>query len=528
MPMCARSISANTSGCDRADAISMKPSLGLRTSQQLALTPQLQQSIRLLQMSTAELEQEIERCLAENPLLETRDMHLERISISSISGSGSGSGSEGSQESSAGESPSASEPSESAEVSGSGEDAMPGSAESWSSPGGRGNSSDDDNDWTTQQAQPVSLRDHLHEQARSLHLSTRDLAWLELLIESLDDDGYLRDPLEELEAGVADLFEQALGERLDADEMVLGLKLLQGMDPAGVGARSLKECLGLQLARMTNERHAGTMAAPMMLARRIVDGDGLLESLGARDFGDLCKTLQCDRESLREAVHLIQRLNPRPANAFRDDAAEAVIPDVIAFRSEGRGAHRWHVRLNESAVPRLSINPVYAELIRQDRASSMATQLQEARWMIKNVQQRFDTILRVAQAIAVEQQAFFEEGELAMKPLVLREIAQHCELHESTVSRVTTNKFILTPRGTFELKYFFTSHVATDSGGTASSTAIRARIRQWISAEDPRKPLSDQQIADRFGEEGVQVARRTIAKYREALRIDPVSQRRKL
>ena len=185
-------------------------------------------------------------------------------------------------------------------------------------------------------------------------------------------------------------------------------------------------------------------------------------------------------------------------------------------------------RLNESAIPRLTINPVYAEMIREDRQHRMSSQLQEARWMIKNIQQRFDTILRVAQAIAMEQQAFFEHGELAMKPLVLREIAELCELHESTVSRVTTNKYILTPKGTFELKYFFASHVSTDSGGTASSTAIRAKIKQWISEEDPRKPLSDQQIADRFVQEGVQVARRTIAKYREALRIEPVSQRKQL
>lgn len=516
MSMCARSIWANTSACDRRRPMSMKPSLGLRTSQQLALTPQLQQSIRLLQMSTAELEQEIERCLAENPLLETVEVRRERIETATPTESPAPE---------SGEQPASQDNSEHAD---SGDEGMPGSAESWSASGARGSSPDDDNDWTTQQAQPVSLPDHLHEQARSLHLSTRDLAWLETLIESLDDDGYLRDTLEELEESIADLFERALGERLDADEMMLGLRLLQRMDPPGVGARNLQECLALQLTRLAAESRRASHAELLALASRIVNDADLLQSLGARDFGEMCKTLSCERDRLREAVAIIQRLNPRPGNAFRDDAAEAVIPDVIAFRVDGRGSSRWQVRLNESAVPRLSINPVYAELIRQDRASSMSTQLQEARWMIKNIQQRFDTILRVAQAITIEQQAFFEEGELAMKPLVLREIAQRCELHESTVSRVTTNKYILTPRGTFELKYFFTSHVGTDTGGTASSTAIRARIRQWISAEDPRKPLSDQQIADRFGEEGVQVARRTIAKYREALRIEPVSQRRKL
>jgi RNA polymerase sigma-54 factor len=254
----------------------------------------------------------------------------------------------------------------------------------------------------------------------------------------------------------------------------------------------------------------------------------LLNALGAKEFKELCKTLSCDRDELRLAVALIQGLNPRPGKEFQHDAAETVIPDVIAYRAPARNGGNWQVRLNESAVPRLTINPVYAEMIRDDRHHSMSSQLQEARWMMKNIQQRFDTILRVAQAIAVEQQAFFEHGELAMKPLVLREIAQRCELHESTVSRVTTNKYMLTPKGTFELKYFFASHVSTDSGGTASSTAIRAKIKQWVAEEDPRKPLSDQQIADRFVQDGVQVARRTIAKYREALKIDPVSQRKQL
>jgi RNA polymerase sigma-54 factor len=189
-------------------------------------------------------------------------------------------------------------------------------------------------------------------------------------------------------------------------------------------------------------------------------------------------------------VLLIQRLNPKPGAAFSEDAAESIVPDVIAYRVGTRKSSKWQIRLNESAVPRLSINPLYAELIRQERASSMTAQLQEARWVIKNIQQRFDTILRVSQAIAIEQQEFFERGEIAMRPLVLREIAERCELHESTVSRVTTNKYMLTPRGTFELKYFFTSHVRTEGGGIASSTALQAKIRQWVAEEDPRRPLS--------------------------------------
>jgi RNA polymerase sigma-54 factor len=481
----------------------MKPTLGLRVSQHLALTPQLQQSIRLLQMSTAELEEEIERFLAENPLLETQDSAAQssneplrnEIAHEDFDRTGA-------------------------------DDRQPGSAENWSASGSRGG--DEDQDWSTQRAQPVSLRDHLHEQAHDLNLSERDMAWLDVLIESLDDDGYLRESLVELEVAIADVFEATFGERLDPDELQLGLKLLQSMDPVGVGARSLQDCLLLQLERLEGRPTTITTRDTLMLAKRIVEDDALLKALGAKEFKGLCKTLACDRDALRTAVELIQGLNPRPGKDFQQDAAETVIPDVIAYRAQTREGLVWQVRLNESAIPRLTVNPMYVEMIRDDRNHSMSSQLQEARWMIKNIQQRFDTILRVAQAIAAEQQDFFEHGELAMKPLVLREIAQRCELHESTVSRVTTNKYILTPKGTFELKYFFASHVNTDAGGTASSTAIRATIKQWISEEDPRKPLSDQQIADRFVQDGVQVARRTIAKYREALRIEPVSQRKQL
>lgn len=482
----------------------MKPSLGLRIAQHLALTPQLQQSIRLLQMSTAELEEEIEKFLAENPLLETQDSPSEdTVSLGAAD-----------SDSNAFERDTA-------------DDSQPGTAENWSASGSRG-ADDDDQDWSAQRAQPRSLRDHLHEQAHDLALSERDMAWLDVLIESLDDDGYLRESLVEIEVAIADPFEAHFGDRLDADELQLGLRLLQSMDPPGVGARSLQDCLLLQLERLEQSTGDKANSDALALAKCIVSNDDYLTALGAKEFKELCKQLACDRDALRAAVELIQRLNPRPGKDFQQAAAQTVIPDVIAYRSQTRKGQVWQVRLNESAIPRLTINPVYAEMIREDRQHSMSSQLQEARWMIKNIQQRFDTILRVAQAIAMEQQAFFEHGELAMKPLVLREIAELCELHESTVSRVTTNKYILTPKGTFELKYFFASHVSTDSGGTASSTAIRAKIKQWISEEDPRKPLSDQQIADRFVQEGVQVARRTIAKYREALRIEPVSQRKQL
>ncbi len=471
----------------------MKPTLGLRTTQHLALTPQLQQSIRLLQMSTAELEQEIERYVSENPLLEIAD-----------------------HQSASGEAMQASttEP-DNAEAS---------SQESWSGSASLGA----DDEWAWQRAQPISLHDYLFEQACALPLSDRDMTWLEVLIESVDDDGYLRDSLEELEQSIAADFCDRFGERLDADEQLLGLRLLQSMEPAGVGARSAQECLLLQLERLGKSEHQALSTSPITLAKTIVSNQALFAALSTKDFAELSKQLHCSRDELKAGIDCIYALHPKPGSAFSQDAAQTVIPDVIAYRSHQPGGARWAVRLNEAAMPRLSINPAYVSVIREGQAPSMQAQLQEARWVIKNIQQRFDTILRVAQAIAQSQQEFFDYGEQAMRPLVLREIAEQCGLHESTVSRVTNNKYLLTPRGTFELKFFFASHVSTESGGTASSTAIRAKIRQWISEENPRKPLSDQQLADRFCAEGVQIARRTIAKYREALRIEPVSQRKQL
>jgi RNA polymerase sigma-54 factor len=480
----------------------MKPTLGLRVSQHLALTPQLQQSIRLLQMSTAELEQEIEKFIAENPLLEADEPVLARTIPQSE--------------------PATLSPQDDAFIPAteSSEEQIPGQAESWSATSGNRIDRDDDNDWMVQRAQHIRLQDHLHEQAMALALSDRDRVWLDVLIESLDDDGYLREPLHDIEASIAEAFEENFESRLDEQELELGLKLLQSMEPTGVGARTLSECLTLQLLKLDLPESP--------LALELVRDPDHLQTLARHDFKALCKRLNCDREALKAAQALIQRLDPRPGRPFEPDTTQTVIPDVIAYKTTQPSGSIWRVRLNAAAIPRLSVNPVYSKLISEDRGHAMSGQLQEARWMIKNIEQRFDTILRVSQAIAQEQQLFFEAGELAMRPLVLREIAQRCDLHESTVSRVTTNKYILTPKGTFELKYFFSSHVSTDDGGTASSAAIRARIRQWINEEDGRKPLSDQELADRFAASGIKVARRTIAKYREALRIDPVSQRKKL
>jgi RNA polymerase sigma-54 factor len=292
------------------------------------------------------------------------------------------------------------------------------------------------------------------------------------------------------------------------------------MEPAGVGARSPGECLCLQIR--TQEKDA-----VRDLALEIVEKH--LELLASRDYTRLKSATGANEDALRAAQRLIQALNPRPGAAFAQVEARYVVPDVTVKKVR----NVWRASLNPEAMPKLRINRLYAELATGARGStagggSISSQLQEARWLIKNVQQRFETILRVSQAIVDRQRHFFEHGEVAMRPLVLREIAETLGLHESTISRVTTQKYMATPRGTYELKYFFGSHVATDAGGSASSTAIRALIKQLVAAEDAKTPLSDARISQILAEQGIVVARRTIAKYRESLQIPPVNQRKSL
>jgi RNA polymerase sigma-54 factor len=305
------------------------------------------------------------------------------------------------------------------------------------------------------------------------------------------------------------------------EEFGIGLRHLQHFDPPGVGARSPQECLDLQLQAID--------ASPVRdLARSIVRDH--LDRLASRDYAKIKKALECDDDALRAAQSLIKSLNPRPGAQFTPLDTRYVIPDVIVRKFRGT----WRVTLNSDAMPRLRINRLYADILQSQRrgnagsGTSLAGQLQEAKWLIKNVQQRFDTIQRVAQAIVERQRAFFDHGEVAMRPLTLREIADSVNLHESTISRVTTQKYLASPRGIFELKYFFGSHVATDTGGAASSTAIRALIKQLVGAEDGHKPLSDARIAEILGEQGIVVARRTVAKYRESLNIPPVNLRKAL
>jgi RNA polymerase sigma-54 factor len=499
----------------------MKQTLQLKTSQHLALTPQLQQSIRLLQLSTLELHQEIEQVLSENPLLERLDDPLDR-SVRLLADGAINSAPASSQ---AGEAPAAqgngeeggSAPAENGNGEGgeSGGDSGEGGSEGgedWGEYGRSGSGGEDEDGRPQLEASPVTLREHLMEQVRLTCCAARDCALVELVVDALDDNGYLEEPLEDIHARLPEELE------IEFEELRTALALVQSMDPPGVGARSAAECLALQIRRMPG--------VPLVTRRMaLVIVEKYLTWFAQREFNKLKKALDCDDEDLREAQAVIRQCNPHPGAAFASDVSDFVVPDVIVRRAKDG----WSVQLNPEVMPRLRVNSLYASLMKQGKSETqLNAQLQEAKWLIKNMRQRFDTILRVAQAIVDRQRNFFSHGAVAMRPLVLREIADTLGLHESTISRVTTQKYMLTPHGMFELKYFFGSHVATEAGGEASSTAIRALIVQLTGAEDPKNPLSDSKIAEMLGEQGMVIARRTVAKYREALKIPPVSLRKSL
>jgi len=385
--------------------------------------------------------------------------------------------------------------------------------------GGEGGSSSgtrddaDDGDFFQVPAESPNLREYLHRQLSLTQLEPRDRNLVAFLIEALDEGGYLTQPIEEL----AQLVPEEL--QIEPEELAIALKHLQNFDPTGVGARSCAECLELQLLALPES--TPSRATALAIAHEH------LELLAARDFSKLRKTLLCGDDELRQAQRLIQSLNPRPGAAFSTTETRYIVPDVVVKKIK----NVWVASLNPDALPKLRINRMYADILQNNRSQSggqLSHQLQEARWLIKNVQQRFETILRVSQAIVDRQRHFFEHGEVGMRPLVLREIANTLGLHESTVSRVTTQKFMFTPRGIFELKYFFGSHVATETGGACSATAIRALLKQLVAAEDGRKPLSDSKISEILSQQGIVVARRTIAKYRESLQIPSVSMRKSL
>ena len=533
----------------------MKQGLSLRVSQHLALTPQLQQSIRLLQLSTLELSQEVGQMLDENPFLElsTDEAPREEFGLTQADSPVP----RDVLESELAGAPGADYASSTASVVESDAEVTPLSADDGQSWDGDGTveMSPDDSEWGGD-AKPstnnlngnedadagelarsqVSLQSHLHNQALALRLSEEDSAALRFLIESLNDDGYLEDSLTALAQGLAGSDEAQVEELVH--HFTVALFLLQSLEPAGVGARNLAECLSLQLKALLAQRAAApdklVSENTVKVALRICAQP--MDLLARRDIKRLMQLCSASDAAVREAIALIGHLEPKPGRRFVDVERNIVVPDVLVVKVGKSANARFQVRLNPDVMPRLRVHDIYANALRQhkgggsDAASYAALQqrLQEARWFIKNIQQRFDTILRVSTAIVERQKSFFTHGELAMRPLVLREIADELGLHESTISRVTTAKYMATPFGTFELKYFFGSGLGTDSGGNASSTAVRALIKQFIAAEDVKKPLSDNQLSEMLKEQGIDCARRTVAKYREGLRIATASLRKAL
>ena len=513
----------------------MKPSLSLRMSQHLALTPQLQQSIRLLQLSTLELSQEIDQMLDDNPFLERAEDEapIESMGLGTLDAHVSLGDrvSEAAQDSAAAD--------DAPEFR---DEAVEGVAESWDGDGSmdmaphedewggeakaRTSNSDEETADAVELARSLgSLADHLHRQALSLRLSELDRAALRFLIESLNEDGYLEDSLQELAASLAgtDDLEQL-------DELVhrftVALSLLQSLEPVGVGARHLAECLQLQ-CRDAQRRHPDASEAGWALQLCSQP----MELLAKRDIKRLMAQTGLLDAEVRAALQFIARLEPKPGRPFVHAEQNIIVPDVLVTPVRRGVTPQFRVQLNPDVMPKLRVHDVYANALRGskgDSAAGLQQRLQEARWFIKNIQQRFDTILRVSSAIVERQKNFLIHGELAMRPLVLREIADELGMHESTISRVTTAKYMSTPQGTFELKYFFGSGLGTESGSAASSTAVRALIKQFVAAESPAKPLSDNQISEMLKEQGIDCARRTVAKYREALKIAPANLRKAL
>jgi RNA polymerase sigma-54 factor len=536
----------------------MKQGLQLKFSQNLSLTPQLQQAIRLLQLSTLELNQEIDVLMQTNPLLERGEAGEDEYGNADDAPSESASNNERQAEadnnsaktnrdhtpdgdnanseltesytetyaessaqtqSNAAETNTQNEPAEfdtagtSAEFSAEFNDEFDefSNGSRWDE---NSTPADDDSDFRQQQTLEMSLREHLISQLKLMPLSERDQTLSLLLVDSINEDGYLEESLEAI-------CEQMPPElEIELLELQTALRHIQHIAPAGVGARNLSECLLLQLDLLPEE--TPYLALAKLMAKHH------LPTLAARDFNRLRKDLGCDDVTLKKVQQLIVSLNPRPGSDYSVIGSEHYIQhEVIVKKIKGI----WIASLNDGVIPKLKINQLYASILKRNRDSSsqyLQSQMQEAKWMIKNIQQRFSTILRVSQAIVDRQRNFLEYGEVAMRPLVLREIADELGLHESTISRVTTSKYMLTPRGIFELKYFFGSSVATDTGGTCSATAIRALIKKLVDQENHKKPHSDNQITELLAKQGIVVARRTIAKYRESLNIAPASLRKSL
>ena len=476
----------------------MKQGLQLRLSQQLAMTPQLQQAIRLLQLSTLELQQELQQALESNPLLEQIDTH-EEIDTRET------------QDSETLDTADALEQKEMPEE-------LPLDA-SWDTiytagtPSGTSGDYIDDELPVYQGETTQTLQDYLMWQVELTPFSDTDRAIATSIVDAVDDTGYLTVPLE-------DILESMGDEEIDIDEVEAVLKRIQRFDPVGVAAKDLRDCLLIQLSQFDK-------TTPWLEEARLIISDHL-DLLANHDFRTLMRVTRLKEDVLKEAVNLIQSLDPRPGQSIQTGEPEYVIPDVLVRKHNGH----WTVELNSDSIPRLQINQHYASMCNNARndgdSQFIRSNLQDAKWLIKSLESRNDTLLRVSRCIVEQQQAFIEQGEEYMKPMVLADIAQAVEMHESTISRVTTQKYLHSPRGIFELKYFFSSHVNTEGGGEASSTAIRALVKKLIAAENPAKPLSDSKLTSLLSEQGIMVARRTVAKYRESLSIPPSNQRKQL
>ena len=525
----------------------MKQGLSLRVSQHLALTPQLQQSIRLLQLSTLELSQEVEQMLDDNPFLEAgtdepvaeeaglpqidtpvREWEGESASTGTAEGGGGADGFDTDETRTS--DPKDQEPMLSESWDGDGSTELFPDDSEWGgdAPARKSDQDDEHTDATELARTHESLTEFLHRQALALRLGEEDRCALRFLIESLNEDGYLEDSLEDLAQGLAG------GDLETLDELVhrftVALRLLQSLEPTGVGARDLAECLRLQLLALAQGPGDNPVTADTVQTALRLCGQPL-EVLARRDVKRLAALSGDSEGAVKAALGLITRLEPKPGRRFVNVERNIVVPDVIVVPVGQGSGLRFRVQLNPDVMPRLRVHDVYASALRSHKGEghqALQQRLQEARWFIKNIQQRFDTILRVSGAIVERQKSFFVHGELAMRPLVLREIADELGLHESTISRVTTAKYMATPFGTFELKYFFGSGLGTETGGNASSTAVRALIKQFVAAENAHKPLSDNQISDLLKAQGIDCARRTVAKYREALRIAPANLRKAL
>lgn len=493
----------------------MKPSLQLKFSQQLTMTPQLQQAIRLLQLSTLDLQQEIQEALDSNPLLEVDETN-------DNDGADKNNSDNNNDSDNVEASASNSDNMDSGEALEKNDlpDELPIDStwdEYYSASSGPAPGPGSDEDQVFQGETTDDIQAHLLWQMRLTHFSETDRVIAMAIIDSIDESGYLTVTVEDILQSVNS---EDTEEPVEEDEVECVLKRIQFFDPLGSGSRTPQECLLVQLKQFPPD-------TPWLNEARVLIQD-YADLLSSKDYRTLMRKSKLKEDQLREAMRLLQTLNPRPGSALVTKEPEYVIPDVSVAKKNGR----WSVELNPDSLPKLSVNQQYAAMSRRARNSSdsqfIRSHMQEAKWFIKSLESRNDTLLKVANCIVQQQMGFFEHGPEMMKPMVLNDVAEMVDMHESTISRVTTQKYMHTPRGIFELKYFFSSHVATDSGGECSSTAIRALIKKLVAAETPSKPLSDSKIADLLAEQGIKVARRTIAKYRESLSIPPSNQRKSL